>query len=188
MPNIVAICAMYHLDEMNKMLKIATSQAEDLGYDIVDVIEVPGCMEIPLALDRMLSSDDVDGAFCLGIIEKGETDHGLVMGQGVVKTIIELQLVHNKPIGLGIIGVGTGVILGTVGASNIGLIVNALEIIFGLDVLPKGIYLIDTIPSELLLEDVLAVTLIAFLMTVGAALYPCYKAMNMEPAEALRYD
>ena len=70
MPNIVAICAMYHLDEMNKMLKIATSQAEDLGYDIVDVIEVPGCMEIPLALDRILSSDDVDGAFCLGIIEK----------------------------------------------------------------------------------------------------------------------
>ena len=53
MPNIVAVCAMYHLDEMNKMLKIATSQAEDLGYNIVDVIEVPGCMEIPLALDRV---------------------------------------------------------------------------------------------------------------------------------------
>ena len=104
MTNIVAVCAMYHLDEMNKMLKIATSQAEDLGYNIVDVIRVPGCMEIPLALDRVLSNEDVDGAFCLGIIEKGETDHGLVMGQGVLKTILELQLVHNKPIGLGIIG------------------------------------------------------------------------------------
>ena len=63
-------------------------------------------MEIPLALDRMLSNEDIAGAFCLGIIEKGETDHGLVMGQGVVKTILELQLVHNKPIGLGIIGPG----------------------------------------------------------------------------------
>ena len=38
--------------------------------------------------------------------EKGETDHGLAMGQAVVKTILELQLVHNKPIGLGIIGPG----------------------------------------------------------------------------------
>ena len=28
------------------------------------------------------------------------------MGQGVLKTILELQLVHNKPIGLGIIGPG----------------------------------------------------------------------------------
>ena len=91
---------------MERMLKISTSQAEDLGYKIVEVVRVPGCMEIQLALDRMLSSDDVDGAFCLGIIEKGETDHGLVMGQGVVKTILELQLVHNKPIGLGIIGPG----------------------------------------------------------------------------------
>ena len=91
-------------------------------------------------------------------------------------------------VGLGTIGVGVGVVLGTIGASNIGLIVNFLEIMFGLEVLPKGIYLIDTIPSQLLLEDVLAVTSIAFFMTVGAALYPCYKAMNMEPAEALRYD
>ena len=94
MSDIVAVCAMYHLDEMNKMLKIATSQAEDLGYNIVDVIEVPGCMEIPLALDRVLANEEIDGAFCLGIIEKGETDHGLVMGQGVLKTILELQLVH----------------------------------------------------------------------------------------------
>ena len=106
MTNIVAVCAMYHLEEMERMLKISTSQAEDLGYKIVDVVRVPGCKEITLALDRMLSSDDVDDAFCLGIVEKGETDHGLVMGQGVVKTILELQLVHNKPIGLGIIGPG----------------------------------------------------------------------------------
>ena len=106
MSDIVAVCAMYHLDEMNKMLKIATSQAEDLGYNIVDVIEVPGCMEITLALDRVLANEEIDGAFCLGIIEKGETEHGPVMGQGVLKTILELQLVHNKPIGLGIIGPG----------------------------------------------------------------------------------
>ena len=50
---------------------------------------------------------------------------------------------------------GTGVILGTIGASNIGFNRKFLEIIFGLEVLPKGIYLIDTIPSKLLLEDVL---------------------------------
>ena len=87
-------------------LTIATSQAEDLDLTITDVIRVQGCMEIPLALDRVLSDEDVAGAFCLGIIEKGETDHGLAMGQAVVKTILELQLVHDKPIGLGIIGPG----------------------------------------------------------------------------------
>mgnify|MGYP001340015176 FL=1 len=106
MTNIAAVCATYHLEEIEKMLTIATSQAEDLGYNIVEVVRVPGCMEVPLALDRVLADEEIAGAFCLGIIEKGETDHGLVMGQGVVKTILELQLVHNKPIGLGIIGPG----------------------------------------------------------------------------------
>ena len=106
MTNIVAVCATYHLEDIERMLTIATSQAEDLGYNIVNVIRVPGCMEIPLALDRVLANEDVEGAFCLGIIEKGETDHGLVLGHSVVKTILELQLVHNKPIGLGIIGPG----------------------------------------------------------------------------------
>ena len=106
MTNIAAVCATYHLEEIERMITIATSQAEDLGYNIVEIVRVPGCMEIPLALDRILANEDIEGAFCLGIIEKGETDHGLVMGQGVVKTILELQLVHNKPIGLGIIGPG----------------------------------------------------------------------------------
>ena len=106
MTNIAAVCATYHLEEIEKMLTIATSQAEDLGYNIVEVVRVPGCMEVPLALDRILADEEIAGAFCLGIIEKGETDHGLVMGQSVVKTILELQLVHNKPIGLGIIGPG----------------------------------------------------------------------------------
>jgi 6,7-dimethyl-8-ribityllumazine synthase len=106
MTNIVAVCAMYHTEEIERMLTIATSQAEDLDLIITDVVRVQGCMEIPLALDRVLSDEEVAGAFCLGIIEKGETDHGLAMGQAVVKTILELQLVHDKPIGLGIIGPG----------------------------------------------------------------------------------
>ena len=62
MPNIVAVCAMYHLDEMNKMLKIATSQAEDLGYNIVDVIEVPGCMD--MAACNYTAEANVDDGSC----------------------------------------------------------------------------------------------------------------------------
>ncbi len=65
MTNIVAVCATYHLEDIERMLTIATSQAEDLGYNIVDVIRVPGCMEIPLALDRVLANEGIEGAFCL---------------------------------------------------------------------------------------------------------------------------
>jgi 6,7-dimethyl-8-ribityllumazine synthase len=63
-------------------------------------------MEKPLALKRLLLRDDIAGAVVLGIIERGETDHGLVMGQSVVKAIIDLQLAFMKPVGVGILGPG----------------------------------------------------------------------------------
>ena len=75
---------------------------------------------------------------------------------------------------------GTGAILGALGV-NIGLIVNVLEE-YSVEA-AEGIYLIDTIPSELPVEDVVAVIDCIF-NDGGAALYPCYKAKNMEPAEA----
>lgn len=88
------------------MLELAQSRAEDFGIEVIEVIWVPGSLEIPLAVKGLICRDDIDGAACLGIIEKGATQHGLVIGQAVVKTILELQLEYDKPIGLGIIGPG----------------------------------------------------------------------------------
>ena len=88
------------------MLKFAIDEASSKNWEVSEVVWVPGSMEAPLAIDRMLQCTEVHGAVVLGIIERGETDHGLVMGQSVTKSVIELQIKHNKPIGLGIIGPG----------------------------------------------------------------------------------
>jgi|TARA_B110000495_G_C22838500_1_gene489032 6,7-dimethyl-8-ribityllumazine synthase len=106
MPNIALVCGSFHRAEIERMLTWAREEATLHELDILDVVWVPGAMEIPLAVDRLLSNDEIDGVACLGIIEKGQTQHGLAMGQAVIKTIIELQLVHEKPVGLGIIGPG----------------------------------------------------------------------------------
>ena len=102
--HIGVVCGSFHKEEVSRMLEFAKDEAEQHGLTIGDVVWVPGSMEVPLALDRLLP--DHDAAACLGIIEKGETQHGLAMGQAVIKTILELQLKHNKKIGLGIIGPG----------------------------------------------------------------------------------
>ena len=88
------------------MLKFAIDEASSKNWEVSEAVWVPGSMEAPLAIDRMLQSTEVQGVVVLGIIERGETDHGLVMGQSVTKSVIELQIKHNKPIGLGIIGPG----------------------------------------------------------------------------------
>ena len=106
MARIGLVCARFHRENVEMMLDIAKARAEDFGIEVAEVIWVPGSLEVPLALKGLVVRDDIDGAACLGIIEKGETQHGFVMGQAVVKTLLELQLEYDKPIGLGIIGPG----------------------------------------------------------------------------------
>ncbi|MAR94024.1 MAG: 6,7-dimethyl-8-ribityllumazine synthase [Euryarchaeota archaeon] len=103
---IAIVCGSFHKEEIERMLEYAEDQASKESLTITDVVWVPGAMEVPLAVDRLLANEEINGVACLGIIEKGQTQHGLAMGQAVIKTIIELQLVHEKPVGLGIIGPG----------------------------------------------------------------------------------
>ena len=106
MTNIAIVCGSYHKTEIERMLDLARDQAEKENLKIVEVIWVPGAMEVPLALSRVMNNPEIHGAACLGIIEKGSTQHGLAMGQAVLSSIIDLQLESGKPIGLGIIGPG----------------------------------------------------------------------------------
>ena len=106
MKEIAIICGSFHKEQIEQMLEFAKDEASKNDLEVSDIIWVPGALEVPLALDRILANEEIVGAACLGIIEKGSTQHGLAMGQAVIKSIIELQLVHEKPVGLGIIGPG----------------------------------------------------------------------------------
>ncbi|MGY8645428.1 MAG: 6,7-dimethyl-8-ribityllumazine synthase [Candidatus Poseidoniales archaeon] len=103
---IAAVCGSFHQKEILRMLEYAKDEANSKNAEICEIIWVPGSMEVPLALERLLKKNEIDGAITLGIIELGETQHGLAMGQAVIGSIIELQIKHGKPIGLGIIGPG----------------------------------------------------------------------------------
>ena len=103
MTDIAIVCGSFHKDEIERMLEYAKDQSSKESLNITEVVWVPGAMEVPLAVDRLLEKEEINGVACLGIIEKGQTQHGLAMGQAVIKSIIELQLVHEKPVGLGII-------------------------------------------------------------------------------------
>ena len=103
---IAIVCTSFHHIGISLMLDWASDEARKQELTIEEVVWVPGAMEVPLALNRLLARDDIDGAACLGIIEKGQTQHGLAMGQAVIKSIIDLQLAWDKPVGLGIIGPG----------------------------------------------------------------------------------
>lgn len=89
---------------MKVMVEAAKKTAKEAGLFVVKAVWVPGCYEIPLALKRLFAVKNIDGAVVLGIIEKGETKHGMVMGIVVHDGIVRLELETGKPVGLGILG------------------------------------------------------------------------------------
>ena len=104
--SVAIVAGSYHKDKVEKMVKIVKSMSSENNLLIEEISWVPGSMELPLQVKRLLLRESIEGVIVLGIIEKGETDHGLVMGQAVTKSIIDLQLLSMKPIGFGIIGPG----------------------------------------------------------------------------------
>jgi len=104
MNKIAILLGSFHKEESNEMLAEVKTFADKKNLEIIKITWVPGSMEKPMALKKLLMQEDVDGVVVLGIIERGETKHGMVMANVVVKSIVELQLEYMKPVGVGILG------------------------------------------------------------------------------------
>jgi 6,7-dimethyl-8-ribityllumazine synthase len=104
--SIAIVAGSYHKESVEQMIEKAKAVASDNNLIIEEVNWVPGSMEVPLQIKRLFLRESIDGAVVLGIIENGETKHGLVMGQAVTDSLLNLQLASMKPIGFGIIGPG----------------------------------------------------------------------------------
>ena len=89
---------------------------------------------------------------------------------------------------VGIMGTLGGLLLGLLIAFNIDVIVPALEAILQASFLPKDIYLISRMPSDPQMSDILPVVLISLALSFVATLYPSWRASQVNPAEALRYE
>ena len=88
----------------------------------------------------------------------------------------------------GVIGTLGGVAFGLLVALNIGTLVPALERLLGMAFLPGSIYLINRMPSDPRLADILPIALISLALAFVATLYPSWRASRVKPAEALRYE
>jgi lipoprotein-releasing system permease protein len=89
---------------------------------------------------------------------------------------------------IGAIGTLGGIILGLLISLNIDVIVPSLEAIFRVQFLPRDIYFISSLPSDVRSSDVVTVGLMAFVLSLLATLYPSWRAAKIKPAQALRYE
>ena len=103
---IAIVAADFNLTLVDAMVEAAREELEQAGAILARVVRVPGAFETPLVADLLLGESIIDGLVVLGHIERGETLHGEVMGHVVHAALVQLELKHRKPIGMGIIGPG----------------------------------------------------------------------------------
>lgn len=101
-------------------------------------------------------------------------------------SIMKIFMIQGALVGL--LGTAIGVTLGVVVAINVDVIVPFIEQLLGVQFLPKDIYLISALPSDLRWPDVGTIGMVAVVLAFLATLYPSWRAARVKPAEALRYE
>jgi lipoprotein-releasing system permease protein len=99
-------------------------------------------------------------------------------------TIMKIFMVQGTVVG--VVGTAVGVLLGVLLSLSIGDIASAIEALFNVSLFDA--YFVNYLPSQLELDDVIWVSLVAFGLSFLATIYPARRAARVQPAEALRYE
>ena len=89
---------------------------------------------------------------------------------------------------IGVIGTISGVVGGVLLTLNLDAILQGIEKVFGVQLLPEDVYYITGLPTDLQASDVATIACVALAMAFLATLYPAWRAARTAPAEALRYE
>jgi 6,7-dimethyl-8-ribityllumazine synthase len=83
----------------------ARAAFDEAGVSEVDLHEVPGAFELPLAAKYAAESGGYDGVACLGAVIRGETDHYDFVCTEAARGIQDVQLRTGVPCAFGVLTV-----------------------------------------------------------------------------------
>ncbi len=88
-----------------RLVSGAQAAFSEAGVDGVDVFDVPGAFELPLAARYCAESGRYEGVACLGAVIRGETDHYDFVCSEAARGIQEVQLSTGVPCAFGVLTV-----------------------------------------------------------------------------------
>ncbi len=143
-------------------------------------------MFIILTLIIAVAAFNIVSTLVMGVTEK-KSDIAILRTLGATQKSILLIFIW-QGILIGVLGTFLGVLLGVTISLNIDVIVPFIESLFGVQFLSKEIYYISSLPSKLLLNDVILIGCMSLFLSIVATIYPSIRASRIDPASALKHD
>jgi len=143
-------------------------------------------MFIILALIILVAAINIISTMVMAVTDK-QADIAILRTLGASPRSV-MQIFMTQGMVIGLVGTLVGVATGIVIALNIDVIVPFIERTLSIQFLSKDVYLIPDLPSDLQAGDVLAVSLMAIVLSFLATVFPSLWSARVNPAEALRYE
>lgn len=133
---------------------------------------------IALDLIILVAALNIISALVMVVMEK-KRDIAILKSMGATTgSIMRIFFYQGMVIGI------SGTLLGVLGGLGLCALLKKYPIIE----LPRNVYPMSTMPIKVVPTDVTIIAVSAFLITLGATLYPSWKASRVKPAEALSYE
>ena len=100
---VAVVVSRFNPEVAQRLLTGCLERLRELECEDVDVIWVPGALEIPLATQTAVESGRYDAGVTLGVVIRGETSHYDYVCRGVSDGLRDLGLRSGFPLGFGVL-------------------------------------------------------------------------------------
>ena len=97
---ILIVSSNYYQDISNNLERGAIDTLKENGF-VYELINAPGCFEIPYLIKKNINN--YDGFIALGCIIRGDTYHFDVISNETTRKIMDITVDNLQPIGLGVL-------------------------------------------------------------------------------------
>lgn len=182
-------------DAAHIMSELKTSLGSD--YNVKDWSQTQGSLFQSVKMEKIVTGTllnilifiavfNIVSSLVLMVADK-RSDIAVLRTLGLTaKQVMGIFIVQGSSVGFA--GTLIGVIAGCLLTWLLNPIMAVLESLFGFHFFDPETFYITGLPSYLMWQDLVKITLTALILSFLATLYPAYRASKIEPAEALRYE
>jgi 6,7-dimethyl-8-ribityllumazine synthase len=97
--HVAIVASRYNEAYVDAMLDAARDEIQTVAPNMsIAVYRVPGAFEVPVTVETVIRSTEVQAVIALGLIIRGETEHGNLVADSVTTALQNIAVTHGIPV------------------------------------------------------------------------------------------